>query len=135
MSGTNTLALSSQDGFPIGSLEEFFVGIEGTITGSFSNGLTRVLGQVALATFANQQGLLAAGDNLFLTTGNSGEPQVGVAGTGGRGTMAQGFLEGSNTDMATEFTNIIITQRGFQANARTITTADSLLEEVISLTR
>jgi len=135
LSGTNTLALSSQDGFPIGSLEEFFVGIEGTVTGSFSNGLTRVLGQVALATFANQQGLLATGDNLFVESGNSGEPQVGVAGTGGRGTMAQGFLEGSNTDMATEFTNIIITQRGFQANARTITTADSLLEEVISLTR
>jgi flagellar hook protein FlgE len=135
LSGFNTLALSSQDGFPIGSLEEFFVGIDGTITGSFSNGLTQVVGQVALAVFPNQQGLLAAGDNLFLTSGNSGEPAVGVAGTGGRGTMVQGFLEGSNTDMATEFTNIIITQRGFQANARTISTADALLEEVISLAR
>lgn len=135
LSGFNTLALSSQDGFPIGSLEEYFVGIDGTITGSFSNGLTEVLGQVALSIFPNQQGLLAVGDNLFVTSGNSGEPLIGVAGTGGRGTVVQGFLEGSNTDMATEFTNIIITQRGFQANARTISTADALLEEVISLVR
>ncbi len=135
LSGTNTMALSSQDGFPIGSFEEFFVGIDGVVSGSFSNGLTRILGQVALAIFPNQQGLLAMGDNLFLTSGNSGEPIVGTAGSGGRGTMVQGFLEGSNTDMAKEFTSIIITQRGFQANARTITTADSLLEEVISLTR
>jgi flagellar hook protein FlgE len=72
---------------------------------------------------------------LFAITGNSGEPAIGVAGTGGRGTVVQGFLEGSNTDMAREFTNIIITQRGFQANARTISTADALLEEVISLAR
>jgi flagellar hook protein FlgE len=135
LSGFNTLALASQDGFPIGALEEFFVGIDGTITGSFSNGLTQILGQVALANFSNQGGLLAVGDNLFVTTGNSGEALTGVAGSGGRGTMVQGFLEGSNTDMAKEFTNIIITQRGFQANARTISTADALLEEVISLTR
>jgi flagellar hook protein FlgE len=78
---------------------------------------------------------MAIGDNLYLPSGNSGEPIVGVAGTGSRGTMVQGFLEGSNTDMATEFTNIIIAQRGFQANARTITTADMLMEEVISLVR
>ncbi len=83
----------------------------------------------------NQGGLLAVGNNLFATSGNSGEPLSGVAGSGGRGTIVQGFLEGSNTDMAKEFTNIIITQRGFQANARTISTADALLEEVISLTR
>jgi flagellar hook protein FlgE len=135
LSGTNTLALASQDGFPIGSLEEFFVGVDGTITGSFSNGLSLVLGQVALATFSNPEGLLSAGNNLFLQSGNSGEPIVGQAGTGGRGTIAGSYLEGSNTDLATEFTNIIIAQRGFQANARTITAADTLLEEVISLVR
>jgi flagellar hook protein FlgE len=90
---------------------------------------------VATASFPNQKGLLAVGDNLYITSGNSGEPIVGVAGTGGRGTIVQGFLEGSNTDLATEFTNIIIAQRGFQANARTITTADTLLEEVINLAR
>ncbi len=70
-----------------------------------------------------------------MTSANSGEAIVGEAGTGGRGTMVQGYLEGSNTDMATEFTNIIIAQRGFQANARTITAADTLMEEVISLVR
>jgi flagellar hook protein FlgE len=135
LSGDNTFAMSSQDGFPIGSLEQFFVGLNGIVTGSYTNGLSRTIGQVALAAFANQQGLMAIGDNLYLPSGNSGEPIVGVAGTGSRGTMVQGFLEGSNTDMATEFTNIIIAQRGFQANARTITTADMLMEEVISLVR
>jgi flagellar hook protein FlgE len=135
LSGEQTLAMGSQDGFPIGSLEEFFIGVDGTITGLFSNGLTQLVGQVALANFSNQQGLLAIGSNLFATTGNSGEAIIGAAGTGGRGTIAQGFLEGSNTDMAREFTNIIITQRGFQANARTISTADALLEEVIALAR
>lgn len=135
LSGDNTLALSSQDGFPIGSLEEFFVGTDGVITGAFSNGLTLVLGQVALAVFPNQGGLLEIGNNQFITSANSGEPIIGVAGTAGRGFIAGGFLEASNVDVATEFTNIIINQRGFQANARTITTADLLLEEVISLVR
>lgn len=135
LNGDNTMALASQDGYPIGSLEEFFVGLNGIVTGAFTNGLSLILGQVSTAVFPNQKGLLAIGDNLYVTSGNSGEPIVGVAGTGGRGTIVQGFLEGSNTDMATEFTNIIIAQRGFQANARTITTADVLLEEVINLTR
>ncbi|RJP73386.1 MAG: flagellar hook-basal body complex protein [Candidatus Abyssobacteria bacterium SURF_17] len=135
LSGTNTLALSSQDGFPIGSLEEFFVGANGVITGGFSNGLSLVLGQVALAVFANQEGLLAIGDNQYVTSANSGDPVIGEATTGSRGAIVGGFLEGSNTDLATEFTNIIIAQRGFQANARTITAADVLLEEVISLVR
>ncbi len=135
LGGTNTLALASQNGFPIGSLEEFSVGIDGVITGFFTNGLTRTLGQVALAVFPNQDGLFALGDNLFLASANSGEAIIGQAATGGRGTIAGGFLEGSNTDLATEFTNIIIAQRGFQANARTITAADALLEEVISLVR
>jgi flagellar hook protein FlgE len=135
LGGSNTLALANQDGFPIGSLEEYSVGIDGVITGFFTNGLTQVVGQVALAVFPNQDGFFAVGDNLFMASANSGEAIVGTAGTGGRGTMVGGFLEGSNTDMATEFTNIIIAQRGFQANARTITAADRLLEEVISLVR
>ena len=135
LSGEDTLALLSQDGLPIGSLEEFFVGTDGVITGIFTNGLTQTLGQVPLAIFPNQEGLLVVGENFFVTSANSGEAIVGDAGTGGRGTIAGGFLEGSNTDLATEFTNIIIAQRGFQANARTITTADTLLEEVISLVR
>ncbi|UCD58568.1 MAG: flagellar hook-basal body complex protein [Candidatus Hydrogenedentota bacterium] len=135
LSGDNTLALFSQDGFPIGSFQDFFVGVDGVITGAFSNGQTLVLGQVALSIFTNQGGLLSIGDNLFATSANSGEPIVGQAGTGGRGAIAQGFLEAPNTDVATEFTNIIITQRAFQANARTITVADTLLQEVLALVR
>jgi len=135
LSGDNTLALSSQNGYPIGSLQEFSVGVDGVITGFFTNGQTLVLGQVALATFANQQGLLAMGNNLFVTSANSGEPMVGVPASGGRGTILGGFLEGSNVDLAKELTNIIIAQTGFQANARTITAADTLLQEILTLVR
>lgn len=135
LSGANTLALSSQDGYPIGSLEELYVGVDGVITGFFSNGQTLVLGQVALATFPNQEGLLATGNNLYVTSANSGEPMVGAPTTGGRGTILGGFLEGSNVDLSKELTNIIIAQTGFQANARTITAADNLLQEILTLVR
>jgi flagellar hook protein FlgE len=135
LSGDNTLALFSQDGFPIGTLEDFYVGNDGVVTGAFSNGLTRVLAQVPLAIFPNQEGLLAVGNNFFVPSFNTGEHIIGQAGLAGRGTITQGFLEGSNTDMATEFTGIIVTQRGFQANARTITVADNMLEEIIGLAR
>jgi flagellar hook protein FlgE len=135
LSGEDTLALSSQDGYPIGSLEEFFVGGDGVITGFFSNGQTLVLGQVAIASFANQQGLLSVGNNLFVTSANSGEPMVGEPATGGRGNIVGGFLEGSNVDLSKELTNIIIAQTGFQANARTITAADKLLQEILTLVR
>ncbi|RJP14978.1 MAG: flagellar hook protein FlgE [Candidatus Abyssobacteria bacterium SURF_5] len=135
LSGDSALALASQDGYPMGSLAEFFVGVDGTITGFFTNGQTLTLGQVALATFSNQQGLLSIGNNLFVTSANSGEPMVGVATTGGRGAIIGGFLEGSNVDIAKELTNIIIAQTGFQANARTITAADTLLQEILTLVR
>ncbi len=135
LSGENTLVLFSQDGFPIGTLEDFFVGNDGVITGAFSNGLTRILAQVPLALFPNQEGLMAKGDNYFVPSINSGQHIVGIAGNGGRGAIAQAFLEGSNSDIATEFTGIILAQRGFQANARTITVADNMLEEVINLAR
>jgi flagellar hook protein FlgE len=135
LSGENSLALGSQNGYPIGSLEEYFVGVDGVITGFFSNGQTLILGQVALATFPNQQGLLTIGNNLYVTSANSGEPNIGEAGTGGKGTIVGGFLEGSNVDLSRELTNIIIAQTGFQANTRTITTADKLLQEVLTLVR
>lgn len=135
LAGVSDLALGTQDGFPIGDLDSFFVGVDGTITGRFTNGLTRVLGQLALATFNNPQGLLSVGENRFVLSPNSGDAQIGTPASGGRGTLASGFLEGSNTDLAREFSNIILTQRGFQANARTITTADTLLQELIGLVR
>ena len=125
----------NQDGFPPGVLEAFSIGEGGVINGAFSNGLTRELGQVALANFSNVNGLERIGDNQFRTTPSSGLAQVGTAGSGGRGSISGGVLEGSNVDLATEFSNMIITQRGFQANARTITAADTLLQETVNLIR
>lgn len=135
LSGQSDLTNPNQDGFSLGVLEAFNIGESGIVNGVFSNGLTRVLGQVALANFSNVNGLEKIGDNLFRTSSSSGLAQVGQANTGGRGTISGGVLEGSNVDLGTEFSNMIITQRGFQANARTITTADTLLGEAVNLVR
>jgi flagellar hook protein FlgE len=94
-----------------------------------------VLGQVALAVFNNPGGLLREGANMFTPTPNSGIARVGLAATGGRGMVNGGVLEGSNVDIATEFSNLIIAQRAFQAGARSITTADLLLNEAVNLVR
>lgn len=125
----------SQNGFPPGTLESFNVGGDGIINGVFTNGLTRVLGQVALANFPNVGGLSREGNNLFRETPASGVALVGAPNTGGRGEVTGGVLEGSNVDLAAEFSNLLITQRGFQANARTITAADTLLNETVNLIR
>ncbi len=135
LSGASQVTNPNQDGFPLGILEAFNIGESGIVNGVFSNGLTRVLGQVALANFSNVNGLEKIGDNLFRTSSSSGIAQIGQANTGGRGTISGGVLEGSNVDLGTEFSNMIVTQRGFQANARTITTADTLLGEAVNLIR
>lgn len=130
-----TVAMTNQDGLPPGVLEAFSIGDGGVINGIFSNGLTEVLGQVALAVFSNPGGLDRQGSNVFSVTPNSGIARVGLAGTGGRGMVNGGVLEGSNVDIATEFSNLIISQRAFQAGARAITTADVLLNEAVNLIR
>lgn len=108
----------------------------GMIVGSYSNGNTRILGQIAVASFANSSGLEKVGDNLYDTTLNSGEfDGVGQDVTADGGKMSSGVLEMSNVDLSTEFTEMITTQRGFQANSRIITTSDTLLEELINLKR
>ncbi len=135
LSGQSELSNPNQDGFPLGVLEAFNIGQGGIVNGIFSNGLSRVLGQVALASFANPGGLERLGDNLFRTSTSTGLAQIGVSDSGGRGSINGGVLEGSNVDLGTEFSNMIITQRGFQANARTITTADTLLGEAVNLVR
>jgi flagellar hook protein FlgE len=135
LSGLSDIVVQSQDGLAPGTLETFNVGRDGSVTGIFSNGLTRVLGQIALATFSNDGGLIRFGRNLFVPSNNSGLPQVGTPMSGGRGEVTGGVLEASNVDLGTEFSNLIITQRGFQANARTITTADTLLQETVNLIR
>lgn len=113
----------------------FTVDANGVIIGSFSNGLDRNLAQVAIATFANPSGLLKAGDTLFRVSNNSGPALIGVAGTGTRGGIQAGALEMSNVDLSQEFTDMIITQRGFQANSRVITASDEMLQELVNLKR
>lgn len=125
----------NQDGYTNGTLESFSIDQNGRIVGSFSNGLTRNLGQVALARFANAAGLERAGSTMFMESANSGQPQVGAAGTPGFGSISPSSLEMSNVDLSEEFTELIITQRGFQANSRVITSSDEMLQELVNLKR
>jgi flagellar hook protein FlgE len=124
---------SGQDGYPVGTLQSFTISADGIITGIYSSGQTRALGQVAVATFSNPGGLEKQGNNLFSESHNTGAAQVGTPDRGGRGRISPGFLEMSNVDLSTEFTNMIITQRGFQASTRIISVVDSLLQDVINL--
>lgn len=129
------VSASSQNGFPPGSLQGFSVGAEGIITGLFTNGLTRPLGQIALAIFPNPNGLERTGNNLWRNTDNSGIAVVGTPRTGGRGGVNSGFLEQSNVDIGNEFTDLIVTQRGFQANTKVVTTVDEMLQDLINMKR
>jgi flagellar hook protein FlgE len=124
-----------QNGYGMGYLESFKVDQSGVITGVFSNGQNRLLGQLAMASFTNPGGLDKAGDNTYVVTNNSGDPNVGPSGIAGKGKIIAGALEMSNVDLAEQFTDMIVTQRGFQANSRTITTADQMLQELLTLKR
>jgi flagellar hook protein FlgE len=124
-----------QDGYTMGYLENFKIDSSGVITGVFSNGSTRPLAQVAIATFANQGGLEKAGDNTFRESNNSGLANIGPSSIADKGKIIAGVLEMSNVDMADQFVDMIVTQRGFQANSRTIQTADQLLQELLTLKR
>lgn len=135
MASPSSTSSTQQDGNGSGTLVKFDIGSDGTITGAFSNGRTAILGQLALATFANNQGLLRAGNNDFTETLASGQAVVGGPGTGGRGTLSGGALELSNVDIAKEFAALIVAQRGFQANARAVTTFDEITQETINLKR
>ena len=119
-----------------GELNGIEVGQDGRITAYYDNGLSKLLGQIAVAEFANPSGLAKAGNNLYSATQNSGEFNgVGVDITANQGSMTSGVLEMSNVDLSSEFTTMITTQRGFQANSRIITTSDTLLEELVNLKR
>jgi flagellar hook protein FlgE len=124
-----------QDGYGMGYLENFGIDASGQITGVYSNGTNRVLGQVALASFTNPGGLEKAGESTYQVTNNSGDPNIGASGTAGKGKFIAGALEMANVDLADAFTDMIVTQRGFQANSRTIQTADQLLQELLGLKR
>ncbi|EIW18207.1 flagellar hook protein FlgE [Pelosinus fermentans] len=131
----STAKISNTDGYAAGTLNGKTISSTGEIIGSFTNGRTQAIGRVALAVFNNPDGLLSAGGNLYTKTTNSGEAQIGSAGTGGRGTFTPGSLEMSNVDLAQQFTNMIVAQRAFQANSKIITTDDNMLEELVNLKR
>ena len=123
----------SQDGWGYGDLIDWQVSTDGEVTGVYSNGETQLLGQVALATFTSTEGLNRAGDNLWLATSTSGEPLVGAAESGSRGSIYQYALEGSNVDIESEFVSMITAQRGYQAAARVVSTTDQLLQELVNI--
>ncbi len=133
--GLETIKASSQTGRAAGGLQSFAINSDGTLLGSFSNGLKQAIGRVALGNFGNPSGLEKSGSSLYRPTVNSGDAQVGAAGSGGRGVLSGGSLEMSNVDLSAEFTNLIVAQRGFQANSRVITTSDELLQELVNLKR
>jgi flagellar hook protein FlgE len=130
-----TVVNSTQDGYESGSLIGLGVDQEGKVIGNFSNGRDNHVSTIAVASFINPQGLEKVGGNLFATSWNSGEPQVGVAGTGERGSIASSSLEMANVDLSREFTEMIVAQRGFQANSKIITTSDEVLQELVNLKR
>ena len=131
----SSVSVREQDGRSAGSLVSVSFEPNGNITGLFSNGTSENLGRVSLASFGNVDGLKRQGDNLFMQTESSGQALVGTAESTVQGSIRSGAIEMSNVDLAQEFTNMIVTQRGFQANARSITTSDELLTEVVNLKR
>ena len=124
-----------QDGYTMGYLDNFKIDSTGTITGVYSNGTNRIIGQLALASFTNQGGLEKAGENTYVESNNSGLANIGVSGIAGKGSLLAGSLEMSNVDLTEQLTDMIVTQRGFQASSKTIQTADTLLDTVMNLKR
>jgi flagellar hook protein FlgE len=136
LSSSTTAAAISQNGVAAGSVTDVYIApTTGKVSLVFSNGLTSEIGQVAVARFTNPTGLVSSDHTSFLVGVNSGDPEIGTAGTGGRGNIASGYLESSNVDMAQEFTNMILAQRGFQASTKAITTSDEILQELVNLKR
>ncbi|HJV16295.1 MAG TPA: flagellar basal-body rod protein FlgF [Bacillales bacterium] len=132
--GAGNSAIADANGYTEGKLESFSIGSMGEISGVYSNGEIAKIGRIALAKFSNSSGLSKAANNLFQKTVNSGEPDVKPAGNG-RGTIVSGSLEMSNVDLSEEFTDMIVAQRGFQANTKIITTSDEILQELVNLKR
>jgi flagellar hook protein FlgE len=123
----------TQNGYGAGDLLQIRTDATGTLLGSFSNGKTVGLAQVAMAKFANNAGLQTEGNNHFSQSGNSGDPIVGTAASGGRGEIAAASLEMSNVDLSRSLTQLIVVQRGFQANSKTVTTSDQILNTLLGL--
>jgi flagellar hook protein FlgE len=131
----SSLVMTSQDGFATGTLNSFSVGNDGVITGTFSNGLSRRLGQVVLANFTNPEGLIATAHNLYLVGPNSGQAIVGAPATNGAGKIIGGALELSNVDLTREFIGLISASTAFSANGRVISTSNDMLNELLRIAR
>lgn len=136
LTAATSATVSSQDGLAAGTVTDVYISpSDGGVSLVYSNGLSEKIGQVALARFTNPAGLMQSEGTTFIAGLNSGDAQIGAAASGGRGTIASGHLEASNVDMAQEFTNMILAQRGFQASSRVITTSDEILQELVNLKR
>ncbi len=131
----SSTSATNVDGFPPGNLTSVIIDDEGILQGVFSNGQVEELAQLAISQFNNPKGLLRMGRNLFAETNASGTPSIGAAGTGGRGSIVGSSLEASNVDMAQEFTTMLVFERGYQANSKIITAADTISQTAISLVR
>jgi flagellar hook protein FlgE len=129
----SSTSATSTDGLATGTLSNYSVGTDGTIEGTFSNGKTLALGQVAVASFANTQGLVAAGDNSYQGSASSGSAVIGIAGTGGRGTVIGGSIEKSNVDVASEFAKLIQAQQAYSANAKSVTTFNTVSQATMQM--
>jgi flagellar hook protein FlgE len=135
LASANSNGATPQDGFTSGNYTGFTVDPSGVIEAQFSNGNSQTIGQVAVANVTNLQGLVSVGGNNFQTTNASGQFVAGVAGTGGRGTVDDSTLEQSNVNISTEFSNLIVAQRAFEANSKTVTTFDTISQDVIAMVR
>ena len=135
LASASTNNAQTQDGFASGNYQQISVDSSGLITAQFSNGQSSTVGQIAVASVANVQGLVATGGNNFTTTVASGQATAGVAGTGGRGTVEDNALEQSNVNISTEFSNLIVAQRAFEANSKTVTTFDTISQDVLAMIR
>jgi flagellar hook protein FlgE len=133
--GASTATASTQDGFASGSYQSFSVDAAGVLSAAFSNGQTQNIGQIAVALVTNVEGLTLEGGNDYKTSASSGAASVGAAGAGGRATIEDDTLEQSNVDISTEFANLIVAQRAFEANSKTVTTFDTVTQETINMIR
>ncbi len=132
---TSEVTLTEKNGTSPGTFVTFAIDRSGIMTGLYSNGTRKTIGQIALASFRNPGGLLKASNNAYEASTNSGEALVAAPGTNGLGDVNSGYLESANVDLAQQFTDIITASRGFQANSRVITTADEMLQELVNLKR
>lgn len=135
VSASTTFQNVTTDGYASGKYSTFNVDSSGVVSAKYDNGLTKVIGQLAVASVTNEQGLSHLGDGNYATTLSSGSASIGLAGAGGRGSIQQGSLESSNVDISTEFANLIVAQRAFQANSKAVTTFDTVSETTINMIR